>query len=107
MATFVHTTYGAHDPETGLLTGASAASYTGDAIQVSGNADEYVRFRDMGVTQEQAVVLGWTPGTYEEGSLPPLGSVITWGPDTLTLRAYLKVVAPDAVPIYARLWCVK
>jgi len=107
MATFIHTAYTAHDPETGLVGAATVTSYVGEAIQFSGNAAEVVQFRDAGMTLEQAVVLGWTPGTYAESSLPPVGSVITWGPDTLTLRAYLKVVAPDAVPIYARLWCVK
>lgn len=105
MATFVHQTQGTHDPETGLFSGVTATEYEGEAVQVSGGADEFVRFRDLGVSQEQAVVLGWSPDLYQQASLPPIGSTIAWGPDTLTLVAVLKTVAPDAVPIYARLGC--
>ena len=105
MASFTHTGYAAPDPATGLVGAATVTVYDGEAVQISGGADEFVRFAALGVSVEQAVVLGWTPDTYTEETLPPLGSVILWGQDTLTLVAHLKVVAPDAVPIYARLGC--
>lgn len=105
MATFTYTQQGAHDPTLGTFAPATVTAYTGEAVQVSGGSDEYDRLRELGVVREQAVVLLFTPSTYQENSLPPVGSVITWGPDTLTLVAHLKTVAPDAVPIVARLGC--
>lgn len=105
MATFTHTAPGAHDAATDTFGAATTTTYSGEAVQVSGGADEYQRLAAQGVTHEQAVVLLWVPATLAEGSLPPIGSVIEWGADTLTLVAYLKVVAPDAVPVLARLGC--
>lgn len=105
MATFTFRTPGTPDGATGHFTGASETAYTGQAVQVSGSADEYRRLREAGVAETEAVVLLWTPATYAEGSLPPLGSTIAWAGRTLALVAHLKVVAHDGVPIFARLGC--
>jgi hypothetical protein len=103
--TFTFTHPGAYDAATGLFGTPTTTSYTGEAVQVSGGGDEYDRLGALGVVREAAVVLLWSPATYAENSLPPVGSVITWGTETLTLMAHLSVVAPDAVPIVARLGC--
>jgi len=105
MATFTYRIPGTHDPATGTFGSGAVSVFTGEAVQVGGGSSEYERLRAAGVVDEKAVVLLFTPSTYAEGSLPPIGSTIEWGPDTLTLAAYLKVVAPDAVPIVARLGC--
>lgn len=106
MATFLYTQQGAHDPMTGTFLPATTSVYSGEAVQLS-SGPSYDRMRELGVVREKAVVLLFTPSTYAEPSLPPVGSVITWGPDTLTLVEILKIVAPDAVPILAYMGCRK
>lgn len=105
MATFTHRVATTHAPATGTFGGNTTTTYTGEAVQVSGGSAEYERLAALNVQLEQAVVLLWTPDSYAERSLPPVGSTIVWAGVTLTLVAHLKVVAPDGVPILARLGC--
>jgi hypothetical protein len=104
MPTFTHIAPGTHDPLTGGFSSPTTTTYTGEAIELP-DGPETQRFRDEGRIDATALVLLFTPDTYAEDSLPPVGSTVAWGSHTLTVTAHLSVVRPDAIPIVAYLAC--
>lgn len=104
MPTFTYRNPGTHDPVTGTFTGATTTTYAGEAIEVT-SGRQYERFAAAGRITDSSIVLLYTPPTYTEDSLPPVGSTVVWAGRTLTVASYLKVVRPDGVPILAYLEC--
>ena len=102
--TFSTGTPGTHDPETGLFTSPTTASVTGVAIRVRANRTEEDAYRAAGLSVDRVVTLLFAPTTY--GSLPTLGSTVTWASETLTAKG-ITSLAPSGTAVIARVWCVR
>ena len=102
--TFSTGTPGTHDPETGLFTSPTTATVTGVAIRVKADRQQEDAYRAAGLTVDRVVCLLFAPTTY--GSLPTLGSTVTWASETLTVRG-ITPLATSGTALLARIWTVR
>ena len=84
-----------YDGETDTHT-TTSATVTGKAVRVRGRARTY---EALGLIESKAPTLLFAPDTY--GSEPVLGSTLSWGGTTYTVRD-VEPVAPDGTAIVAR-----
>lgn len=69
---------------------------TGSAVQVGGDPRQ---FEALGLVQQRPIVLLFAPNSY--GSVPALGSTVSWGGARYTVRA-VQPIAPDGTAILSR-----
>lgn len=86
--TFSIGTAGSYDPLTGITTGGSVVTVTGNAMQIEGDPETYAA---LGLVQSENPTLLFRPTV--PGTMPALGSTVVWGADTLTV----KDVEPEAM----------
>ena len=95
--TFTQTVPGTYDPATDTWTSPSAVTVAGYAIRVKGNP---IRYQALELIQSESPTLLFAPTT--AGSLPAVGSAVTWNSIAYTVRD-VEPVAPDGQPIIARI----
>ena len=101
--TFTRTSPGTEAAD-GTFTGGATTTITGDGILVQGDPQQYAR---LGLTQETAPCVLFVPDTYPlqafttEFVLP--GDTVEINSETYTVRALLKVVAPDGYVILGKI----
>lgn len=94
--TFTLSSPGTYTDATDAWTSATTTTVAGYAIRVGGNP---VRYAELNLRQSEAPTLLFTPSTY--GSLPALGSSVTWNSLVYTVRD-VQPLAPDGTAILAR-----
>lgn len=104
MITFTRTTQ-TYNPETDTMLSVDT-TVTGEAMQVTPNASDLLRFKERGLVLTETIMLLFTPTTY--GQVPAPGDVVTW-PLGVTGVPYrvrdVNPLAPDGVVILARVAC--
>jgi len=95
--TFTLSSPGTYDAATDTWTTPVETTVAGQAMQVSGNPEDY---RELSLVESEAPTLLFAPTTY--GSMPDLGYTVVWASKTYTVKM-LSPLQPDGTTILARL----
>ena len=93
--TKVDTTYSASD-DTHTVTESALGAY---AVQIG---DDARRYAELSMAVERSITLLVATNTY--GDKPEVGSTVSWGGDTYTVRDAAHI-APDGTAIVSRVYC--